>query len=134
MPPTHASYPSLSPSPPTLALSPSPPTLLQIAAHSLAVGEEAIELLLREARDIEYNLLGVCALGRILKSPSLAAALQDKMAYFAERLEVVLTRCEESVGARVLGLSQKTLPIAEVKFDDSVQVRPATADTGLEAA
>ena len=55
------------------------------------------------------------------------------MAYFAERLEVVLTRCEESVGARVLGLSQKTLPIAEVKFDDSVQVRPATVSNPLRS-
>mgnify|MGYP001975206772 CR=1 FL=1 len=53
----------------------------------------------RDPRDIEYNLLGVCALGRILKSPILVHALRDKMGYFAERLHTVIERCEKSVGA-----------------------------------
>ena len=94
----------------------------QIAAHSLRVGEDAIELLLRDARDIEYSLLGICALGRVLRSPVLSSALAGKLGWYAERLEEVLARCEDSVGARVLGLSPRTLPVAPPGEDDSVQV------------
>ena len=66
----------------------------QIAVHSLRVGEEAIELLLRDAKDLEYNLIGVCALGRVLKSPVLAGALRERLAYYAERVQTVIERCE----------------------------------------
>jgi hypothetical protein len=39
----------------------------QIAAHSPREGDEAIKLLLRDPKDLEHNLVGVFALGRILK-------------------------------------------------------------------
>ena len=95
----------------------------QIGAHSMRVGEEAINLLLSNERDAEYNLLGVCALGRILKSPDLVAALRGKLPHFAERLQAVIARCEESVGAQVLGMRQSVLPVATLTAaDDSVQV------------
>ena len=76
----------------------------QVAAL-LRVGEDAIELLLRDARDIG-SLLGICALGRVLRSPVLSSALAGKLGWYAERLEEVLARCEDSVGARILGLSR----------------------------
>ena len=94
----------------------------QIAAHSLRVGEEAIELLLKDARDLEYNLIGVCALGRILKSPLLASALAPRLTHYAECVQTVIERCEHAVGSRVLGLSQRPLNIASTSFDDSVQL------------
>ena len=94
----------------------------QIAAHSLVVGLEAIEVLLRDPRDPEYNLLGVCALGRILRAPNLAAALVEQMGYFADRLQTVIERCEHAVGSHAIGLSQRTLPIPSLTYDDSVQL------------
>ena len=45
--------------------------MLQVAVHSIEVGLMAFELLLKEPKDIEFNLAGVCSLRRMLKSPEL---------------------------------------------------------------
>ena len=122
----------------------------QVAAHSLVAGLEALELLLADPRDFEYNLLGVCALGRILKAPHLpcisaashphlgcisagalgrilkapqiAAKLTERLGYFAERLLSVIERCEAAVGASLMGYAQRAMPVTSIAFDDSVQV------------
>ena len=94
----------------------------QVGAHSLRVVEEAIELLLRDAKDLEYNLIGVCALGRVLKSPILAASLRPRLGYYAERLRTVIERCEQSVGGRVLGYAGRAMSVAQPTSDDSVQL------------
>ena len=79
-------------------------------------------MLLKDAKDLEYNLIGVCALNRILKSPALADALAPRLAYYAERVQTVLERCEQAVGGRVLGLSKAALPVAAMAADDSVHL------------
>ena len=94
----------------------------QVAAHDLTVGMEAIEALLSDPKDIEYNLIGVCALGRVLKAANLKAALAEQRAYFADRIQMIVERCECAVGSRVVGLAHTALGIAPLAQDDSVQV------------
>ena len=71
-----------------------------MAGHSIEVALEAIALLLKDPKDSEYQLLGVCALGRILRSPALlskprvTALLPD----FARRLYAVMQRLDSEVG------------------------------------
>ena len=71
----------------------------QVAVHSVEVGLTAFELLLKEPKDIEFNLIGVCSLRRMLKSPELVEVLKDKLKYFSERLTMVVDRCEREVGS-----------------------------------
>jgi hypothetical protein len=94
----------------------------QVAAHDLTVGMEAIEALLSDPKDIEYNLIGVCALGRVLKAANLKAALAEQRAYFADRIQMIVERCDCAVGSRVMGLANTALGIAPLVQDDSVQV------------
>ncbi|KAL1500108.1 hypothetical protein AB1Y20_012781 [Prymnesium parvum] len=95
----------------------------QVAVHSVEVGLKAFEHLLKDPKDLEFNLIGVCSLSRMLKSKELVEVLSPQLKYFADKLMTVVDRCEKEVGyGSSFGEAQVALPFAKMKEDDSVQV------------
>ena len=95
----------------------------QIAVHSAQTALEAIELLLKDPKDVEYNLIGICGMKRVLLSPALQAIVETRgTREFVDRVFGVMTRMEHEVGAAKQGMSLEPMPFVELRDEDSVQV------------
>ena len=89
----------------------------QIAVHSPTVAMDTVERLLAEGRDAEYQLLGVCALRRLLSYSLLSGQLEAQ----AARLLSIIGACEAAVGAEKRGLALAPLAPAEPEHPDAVK-------------
>ena len=95
----------------------------QIAVHSAQTALEAIKALLKDPKDVEYNLIAICGMKRVLLSPALQAIVETRgTREFVDRVFGVMTRMEHEVGAAKQGMSLEPMPFVELRDEDSVQV------------